>query len=290
MSDERSVTRRRLLAAGSAAAVGLAASSLPGAGLLARETQAPCRLPARVLGRTGFRAAVLAGNESLMRAGLVDLAVRAGVNYWHDAQRMPDDFARSLARAGRDSHLIEVSLPPTVGGAARRADEFERLLSARGIDFADVLEMRGWDEAVAEGFGIVKRRGAARFLSARCDSCDDALAAVESGAVDLIEVPAPPTAGGPLGRVLAAAAARNVGVTLTEPLDGALRGDDGALANILGPYTAAGLTARQAAVRYSLAAAGVAALDVRFSGRGDFGQACRAACAAGAGLALRTGD
>jgi predicted aldo/keto reductase-like oxidoreductase len=105
-------SRRKFLQVGTAGAVGLSLAAP--AELLAADDRLG-RLPMRRYGRTGLQISALVG-ASDWNADVVPAAVKAGVNYWHKAQKWSKDtFPDALKSQPRESYYLEMTVD-RVGG------------------------------------------------------------------------------------------------------------------------------------------------------------------------------
>lgn len=110
------LTRRDFIRTSATGATALALGGLGGLPAAAAEnTAAPAKLPRRRYGRTGLELSVLVGAAD-WNADVIPMAVEAGVNYWHKAQRwtaatMPD----AIKRQPREAYHLEVVVD-RVGG------------------------------------------------------------------------------------------------------------------------------------------------------------------------------
>ena len=113
------LNRRDFIRVGAAGATGVALAGLGGLATPALAgTNDLARLPRRRYGRTGLEISALVG-ASDWSADVIPLAVKAGVNYWHKAQRwtaetMPD----AIKSQPRESYFLEITVD-RVGGDNR---------------------------------------------------------------------------------------------------------------------------------------------------------------------------
>jgi len=107
------LSRRKFIQVGAVGAAGLSLAGLPTA-VLAAGDELPV-LPKRRYGRTGLQISALVG-ASDWSADVIPLAVRAGVNYWHKAQRWTKEtFPAALKSQPRESYYLEMTVD-RVGG------------------------------------------------------------------------------------------------------------------------------------------------------------------------------
>jgi len=117
--NSNELNRRDFIRVGAAGATGVALAGLGGLATPAfAESQDLARLPRRRYGRTGLEISALVG-ASDWSADVIPLAVKAGVNYWHKAQRwtaetMPD----AIKSQPRESYFLEITVD-RVGGDNR---------------------------------------------------------------------------------------------------------------------------------------------------------------------------
>ncbi len=154
-------SRRNFLRAGAA---GLAAAGI--APLTYGQSKAPLKLPKRRYGRTGLEISSLVG-ATTWTPSLVPLAVSAGVNYWHKAQKWnARTFPQAIKQQPRESYYLECVVD-RVGGNHRqgRIDEeahyqfVKNSIKELGIGYYDVFKFHfGYHsiKEVKENPGMVK--------------------------------------------------------------------------------------------------------------------------------------
>lgn len=107
--------RRDFLRVGASGATALALGSLESVPVPASAQTAPARLPRRRYGRTGLQISALVG-ASDWNADVIPLAVEAGINYWHKAQRWTaETFPDALRKLPREAYHLEITVD-RVGG------------------------------------------------------------------------------------------------------------------------------------------------------------------------------
>jgi predicted aldo/keto reductase-like oxidoreductase len=172
------LTRRDFIRVGATGATGIALTGMGALNVSGAETTG--LLPRRRYGRTGLQISALVG-ASDWSPDVIPLAVKAGVNYWHKAQRwtaetMPD----AIKSQPRESYHLEVVVD-RVGGDNKRGHideeqhyQFVKQAVARsGVGYYDVFKFHyGYhsiDEAktnlgVIRAFDRLKKEGLVKHL------------------------------------------------------------------------------------------------------------------------------
>ncbi len=111
--DKTEFTRRDFIRVGATGATGVALASL---GALNVAAAAPvAKLPRRRYGRTGLEISALVGAAD-WSPDVIPLAVEAGVNYWHKAQRWSaESMPEAIKRQPREAYHLEITVD-RVGG------------------------------------------------------------------------------------------------------------------------------------------------------------------------------
>ena len=111
--DKTEFTRRDFIRVGATGATGVALASL---GALNVAAAAPvAKLPRRRYGRTGLAISALVGAAD-WNPDVIPLAVEAGVNYWHKAQRWSaESMPEAIKRQPREAYHLEITVD-RVGG------------------------------------------------------------------------------------------------------------------------------------------------------------------------------
>ena len=115
--DTNGLSRRDFIKVG---ATGATALALTGMGALnASAAESTPQLPRRRYGRTGLQISALVG-ASDWNPDVIPLAVKAGVNYWHKAQKWTaDTMPDAIKSQPRESYYLEVVVD-RVGGDNKR--------------------------------------------------------------------------------------------------------------------------------------------------------------------------
>ena len=182
------LTRRRFLGNASAVAAG---SVLFGHGCTSG-------MKYRTLGRTGIRASVINSDE-LPEKSMYEMAIKAGVNYWHKMGRWgaPDIFTR----LDRDSFVCDLTIDATVKDGA--IAEFERGLAKSGLAMIDGFKVHSvYDypedinkmSGILQAFETLKKQGKTKFLmmSQHRNVVEITEAAIESDLFDVVQIPIHP--------------------------------------------------------------------------------------------------
>ena len=173
------LNRRDFIRVGATGATGIALSGLGALNVSAAETIG--KLPRRRYGRTGLEISALVG-ASDWSADIIPLAVKAGVNYWHKAQRwtaekMPD----ALKSQPRESYHLEITVD-RVGGDHKtgRIDEeqhyqfVKQAVAQSGAGYYDVFKFHfGYhsvneaktDMGMIRAFDRLKKEGLVKHLA-----------------------------------------------------------------------------------------------------------------------------
>ena len=106
--ESNGITRRKFIRVG---ATGATAVALAGMGSLnAAPAENVGQLPRRRYGRTGLQISALVG-ASDWSADVIPLAVKAGVNYWHKAQRWTGEtMPEAIKSQPRESYHLEITV------------------------------------------------------------------------------------------------------------------------------------------------------------------------------------
>jgi len=189
-------TRRTFMKTAGAAAT---AGTLVLAGFDCRNLSS--RMKYVTLGRTGIRVSQFLGDRMTDRR-MYELAITAGVNYWHKFGHWDDPAPYDLFRSlDRDSFYCDT----TVASLERdRAIEiFERILEKTGLAYIDGFKIHSQytnaediknKTGAVEAFELLKKQGKTRYLmmSQHTNVSEVFEAAVESDMFDLIQVPVNP--------------------------------------------------------------------------------------------------
>jgi len=200
----RRMNRRRFMEKGSACAlagaVGL--SGLDCAGMSGGGTVPGVKRVKRVrLGRTGLRVSLFLGDRMADRK-MYELALAAGVNYWHKFGQWVDPAPYDLfQKIDRDSFYCDTTVHATEKG--RALDIFDKCLKTTGLSVIDGFKVHSIYEkpedvrtktGVIQAFEQLKKQGKTRFLmlSQHINVPDILEAAIESDMFDVIQVPVNP--------------------------------------------------------------------------------------------------
>jgi len=182
MNNSKSIsglTRRDFIRVGAAGAALAGLGGLPADAFAAGDDIG--KLPRRRYGRTGLEISALVGAADWNPA-VIPLAVKAGVNYWHKAQKwsaetMPD----AIKRQPRESYFLEITVD-RVGGDHwhGRIDEeqhyqfVKRCVADSGVGYFDVFKFHFGFHSVAEAktdagvvraFDRLKQEGLVKHLA-----------------------------------------------------------------------------------------------------------------------------
>ena len=148
-------TRRDFLRVGAAGTAGVALGGLPEKIFAADEKIQT--LPRRRYGRTGLQISTLVG-ASDWSADVIPLAVKAGVNYWHKAQKWSSEtFPAALKSQPREAYHLEITVD-RVGGDHKhgRIDEeqhyqyVKKCVANSGVGYFDVFKFHFGFHSVQE--------------------------------------------------------------------------------------------------------------------------------------------
>ena len=156
--NSNGLNRRDFIRVGAAGATGVALAGLGGLAAPALAgTNDLARLPRRRYGRTGLEISAMVG-ASDWSADVIPLAVKAGVNYWHKAQKwttetMPD----AIKSQPRESYYLEITVD-RVGGDNRTGhiDEeqhyrfVKQAVAKSGVGYYDVFKFHYGYHSVSE--------------------------------------------------------------------------------------------------------------------------------------------
>lgn len=154
-SNPHGFTRREFIKAGAIGATGIGLTGL--GGLTAFADDAIGKLPMRRYGRTGLNISALVG-ASDWSPDVIPLAVQAGVNYWHKAQRWTvDKMPAAIKAQPRESYYLECVVD-RVGGDNMRGHideeqhyQFVKQCVARsGVGYYDVFKFHFGYHSVEE--------------------------------------------------------------------------------------------------------------------------------------------
>jgi uncharacterized protein len=172
-------SRRKFIQVGTAGAVGLSLAGLP-SGALAAGDDLPT-LPRRRYGRTGLQISSLVGAAD-WSADVVPLAVKAGVNYWHKAQRWTSEtFPDAIKSQPRESYYLEITVD-RVGGdhmhghidEEQHYQAVKHAVARSGVGYFDVFKFHFGYHSVAEAqtnpgvvraFERLKKEGLVKHLA-----------------------------------------------------------------------------------------------------------------------------
>jgi predicted aldo/keto reductase-like oxidoreductase len=179
---DKGLNRRDFLRAGTAGATGLALAGLGALNLAAADPAAPlAKLPLRRYGRTGLQISTLVG-ASDWSPDVIPLAVQAGVNYWHKAQKWTAaTFPDALKSQPREAYHLEVVVD-RVGGDNKRGhiDEeqhyqyVKNAVQRSGVGYYDVFKFHFGFHSVQEAktelgvnraFDRLKKEGLVKHLA-----------------------------------------------------------------------------------------------------------------------------
>ena len=176
--DHRNITRRDFIRVGAA---GAAAAGLTGLPALAAEKTNPVKIARRRYGRTGLEIGWLVGASDWNKE-VIPVAVDAGVNYWHKAQKwnaetMPD----AIKKQPRESYFLEVVVDRVGGDHSHgRIDEeqhyqfVKQCVKNSGVGYYDVFKFHfgyhSLDEAktnpgMVRAFERLKKEGLVKHLA-----------------------------------------------------------------------------------------------------------------------------
>jgi predicted aldo/keto reductase-like oxidoreductase len=162
MSDDQQIpnglTRRDFIRVGTTGATAVALAGLGGLANTARaETGDIGKLPRRRYGRTGLQISALVGAAD-WNADVIPLAVKAGVNYWHKAQKWTaETMPTAIKSQPRESYFLEITVD-RVGGDHNRGHideeahyQFVKNSVARtGVGYFDVFKFHFGYHSVQE--------------------------------------------------------------------------------------------------------------------------------------------
>ena len=138
------------------------------------------KLPLRRYGRTGLKVSALIG-ASDWNVAVIPMAVEAGVNYWHKAQRWDAaSFPEAIKRLPRESYFLECVVDRIGGHERGRIDEeahyqfVKTCLERSGARYYDVfkfhfgyhtVEEAKTDQGVIRAFDRLKKEGLVKHLT-----------------------------------------------------------------------------------------------------------------------------
>ncbi len=177
--NTKGLTRRDFIRIGSTGAAGIALADWATLNASGAETTAG-KLPRRRYGRTGLEISALVG-ASDWGPDVIPLAVDAGVNYWHKAQRWNSQtMPAAIKSQPRESYYLEVVVDRVDGDNAHgRIDEerhyqfVKKCVADSGVGYYDVFKFHfGYhsvDEAKTEmgmvrAFDRLKKEGLVKHL------------------------------------------------------------------------------------------------------------------------------
>ncbi len=176
--DHHNLSRREFIRVGAA---GAAVAGLTGLPVLADEKPARAKLPRRRYGRTGLQIGWLVGASDWTKE-LIPVAVEAGVNYWHKAQKWnAETMPEALKRQPRESYYLEVVVDRVGGdhthGQIDEDQHYEfvkQCVQKSGVGYYDVFKFHfgyhSLDEAknnpgVIRAFERLKKEGLVKHLA-----------------------------------------------------------------------------------------------------------------------------
>lgn len=198
------MNRRRFMETGSAGALAGAAGlcGLDCSGMRGGETTSEVKRVKQVkLGRTGLRVSLFLGDRMADRK-MYELAIAAGVNYWHKFGQWIDPAPYDLfQKLDRDSFYCDTTVHTLEKDKA--LDIFNRSLKTTGLSMIDGFKVHSVYEkpedvraktGVIQAFEQLKKQGRTRFLmlSQHINVPDILEAAIESDMFDVIQVPVNP--------------------------------------------------------------------------------------------------
>jgi len=156
--EKHQLNRRDFIRVGAAGATGVAVAGLGGltTQALAGSNDIPT-LPRRRYGRTGLQISALVG-ASDWTPDVIPMAVKAGVNYWHKAQKWNrENFPEAIKSQPRESYYLEVVVD-RVGGDNKTGhiDEeqhyqfVKRAVANSGVGYYDVFKFHYGYHSLAE--------------------------------------------------------------------------------------------------------------------------------------------
>lgn len=198
------ITRRRFMEKGSAGALAGAAGlcGLDCAGMRGGETASGVKKVKQVkLGRTGLKVSLFLGDRMADRK-MYELALDAGVNYWHKFGQWVDPAPYDLfQKRDRDSFYCDTTVHTLDKDKA--LEIFEKSLKTTGLSMIDGFKVHSvyknpedvqTKTGVIQAYEQLKKQGKTRFLmlSQHINVPDILDAAIESDMFDLIQVPVNP--------------------------------------------------------------------------------------------------
>lgn len=165
--SKHELTRRDFLRVGATGATGIALTGINGLAVDAPAEKAPAgKLPRRRYGRTGLELSVLVGASDWSR-DVIPLAVEAGVNYWHKAQRWTTEtMPEAIKKQPREAYHLEVVVD-RVGGDHTHGhiDEeqhyqfVKQAVAGSGVGYYDVFKFHFGYHSVEEAktnLGVIR--------------------------------------------------------------------------------------------------------------------------------------
>ncbi|MFC1608023.1 hypothetical protein ACFL47_08635 [Candidatus Latescibacterota bacterium] len=191
---QESLSRRHFLAGASATAIAGALFSGAGCGVDGNGGG----MKYRTLGRTGIMASVINSDE-LPERSMYEMAVKAGVNYWHKMGRWGDP--EFFTRLDRDSFACDLTIDATEKDMA--IEEFDRGLKKSGLGMIDGFKVHSVYDypedikgkpGILQAFETLKKQGKTRFLmlSQHRNVVELMEAAIDSDLFDVLQVPVHP--------------------------------------------------------------------------------------------------
>lgn len=173
------LSRRDFIKAGAIGATGIGLTGVSGLTALAEDSIG--KLPRRTYGRTGLEISSLVG-ASDWSPDIIPLAVQAGVNYWHKAQRWnADTMPAAIKSQPRESYYLECVVDRVGGDNVRgHIDEeqhyqfVKKCLAKSGAGYYDVFKFHFGYHSVQEAktemgivnaFNRLKKEGLVKHLA-----------------------------------------------------------------------------------------------------------------------------
>lgn len=136
------ISRRQFIRTGAA---GLAVAGMNP--LVLGQAKVPLKLPMRRYGRTGLNISSIIG-ASNMTPELIPIAVKAGVNYWHKADKWtPETMPAAIKSQPRESYYMEIIVPRVAGdhrtGRIEEEEHYQYVkdsLKKSGLRYFDVFK------------------------------------------------------------------------------------------------------------------------------------------------------
>ena len=178
-SDTDGLTRRDFIRVGATGATGLALAGLGALNVSGAEPSG--QLPRRRYGRTGLEISALVG-ASDWSPDIIPMAVKAGVNYWHKAQKWTaGTMPEAIKSQPRESYHLEITVD-RVGGDHMKGhiDEeqhyqyVKQAVARSGVGYFDVFKFHfGYhsvneaktDPGVIQAYARLKKEGLVKHLA-----------------------------------------------------------------------------------------------------------------------------